>query len=340
MKRWLQLNGLLLLVLSLPACVRTQPPAAANAVASHVWPPPPAEPRIAFVQSFCGPKEWGVTYSLWRRFLNLITGSGGVKENLVKPFGVALDEANNICLTDTSTCMVSYFNHVEKSFTRWPGTGAVAFVQPVAVAKAKGIFYVADTGLKKILAFDERGRQKLEITEGLERPSGLVVHGDKLFVADALCHAILIFGLDGKLMARFGGRGSAPGDFNCPTHITTDAQGRLYVTDAMNSRVQVFTQAGRLLSVIGGAGDTPGHFGRPKGVAVDAFGHVYVADALFDNIQVFDLSGRLLMVWGETGEDVGEFWLPEGLAIGRGNEIFVADSYNQRVQVFKYVGAP
>jgi len=322
------------------ACVVTRPKTPLAPEVQKIWPPPPAEPRIAYIRSFTGPVNMGVAPSLWRRFINLVTGLGGKRENLVKPFGVAFDESDNLCLTDTSRGIVAFFDRTEKSYRRWEKIGRIRFVSPVAVAKAKGTFYVADSGLKEILAFNIRGKLLFEIKQGLERPSGLLVYGEKLYVADALAHDVVVFDLDGKFLSRFGKRGGSPGDFNCPTHITADARGRLLVTDSMNGRIQVFDQRGQFQAILGGPGDYPGTFGRPKGVAVDIFGHIYVTDALFDTVQVFDVSGRLLLTWGEAGTEPGEFWLPEGIAINHNNEILVADSYNQRVQVFKYIGAP
>ena len=342
MKRYADFYRLpaLLMLLCMSACETPRPAPTSVSLPQKVWPPPPAEPRIAYARSFTGPTDMGIAPSRWRWLLNLVTGLGGKKENLVKPFGVAFDEAGNICLTDTGAGVVAFFDQEEKSYTRWERVGRIRFSLPVAVAKAQGVFYVADSGLKEILAFDRRGKLRFEIKQGLERPSGLAICNGKLYVADPVAHAVVVFDLDGKFSFRFGRRGADYGEFNCPTHITADAQKRILVTDSINGRVQVFDTQGHFQASIGSSGDALGQFGRPKGVAVDSAGHIYVADALFDNIQVFDLAGRLLMTWGEAGSAAGEFWLPEGLAINSANEILVADSYNQRIQVFKFLGAP
>ncbi|MCX6996590.1 MAG: 6-bladed beta-propeller [Kiritimatiellaeota bacterium] len=330
----------MLAAVCLQACVQPRPAAPAAAAVQRVWPSPPAEPRIAYVRSFTGPVDLGVAVSRWRRVLNFVTGLGGKSENLVKPFGLALDEADNLCLTDTGAGVVAFFDRTEKSYQRWEQLKQQRFILPVAAAVAQGRIYVADSGLKEILVFNRRGQQLFTIKAGLARPSGLAIHGAKLYVADAVGHCVQVFDLDGNFRTRFGQRGTAAGEFNYPTHLATDDQGRLFVTDSMNGRIQVFDADGHFQVALGCFGDRPGQFGTPKGVAVDRLGHVYVADARFDHIQVFDLSGRLLLTWGATGGEPGEFWLPEGLAISRANEIYVADSYNQRVQVFKYIGAP
>ena len=305
-----------------------------------IWPSPPEEPRIGFVQSIRRPVDVGVTVSGIGRLANWITGADKGNEQLVKPFGLFLDEKDNLCLTDTGANAVSYFDRTRKTWQRWTKVGAVRFVSPVAIAARSGLFYVADSGRASVVVFNLKGQLQQEITNHLARPSGLTIVQDRLVVADAQRHCVVSFDLTGRFLSEFGHRGSGDGEFNFPTHIAMGTAGRLFVTDSMNSRIQVFDDAGRFKSRIGAGGDAPGSFSRPKGVAVDSFGHVYVVDALFDNLQIFDAEGRFLLNLGESGSKPGQFWLPNGLAISRRNEIFIADSYNRRVQVLRYIGQP
>jgi DNA-binding beta-propeller fold protein YncE len=303
-----------------------------------VWPPSPDEARVAFVKTISGPADVGQSLSVWHRLSNWVTGETGESQRLQKPFGVALDESGNLCLTDTGNGTVCYCDFARKQWRSWKAAGKIRFQSPVAVARRNGIFYVADSELGEVLAFRDDGRLVFEISKPLQRPVGLAIAGDALVVADSQAHSVFVFDLQGKFRFQFGKRGVAPGEFNFPTHVCADGKGHLFVTDSMNSRLQVFTDDGKYISQIGSGGDTSGHFGRPKGVAVDTFGHVYVADALFDNIQIFDLSGRLLLSLGESGTGSGQFGMPNGIAIGQDNRIYVTDGYNHRVQVLEYVG--
>jgi DNA-binding beta-propeller fold protein YncE len=311
-----------------------QPPASPRLA----WPPPPADPYIVYVKSITGPADLGIKPPALSRFANWITGSGRGLEPLQKPFGLALDDAGDLLLTDTGANVVCCLDHTGKKWLRWEQAGKTRFAAPVAVARHGDTIFVADSVLGKVLAFNLKGKPLFEITRELERPSGLAIFGDKLYVADARLHQVVICDLGGRFIAKFGRRGNAPGEFNFPTHLAADASGRLYVTDSMNCRVQVFSASGEFQRVIGGAGDGPGNFSRPKGIAVDRAGHLYVLDAVFDNVQVFDDQGRLLLNWGETGAEPGQFWLPNGIAISGDNVIYVADAYNHRIQVFKYTG--
>jgi sugar lactone lactonase YvrE len=302
------------------------------------WPPPPAEPCVVFVESITCPADLGIKPPTLKRLAHWITGGDRDAGQLVKPFGLALDDAGDLLLTDTGANVVCCLDRARKKWLRWEQAGKTRFASPVGVARRRDTIFVADSGLGKVLAFDLKGKLLFEITRELERPSGLAIFGEKLFVADAQRHQVVVCDLRGGFISRFGRRGSNPGEFNFPTHVAADASGRLYVTDSMNCRVQVFDPSGQFERAIGSPGDGPGHFSRPKGVALDRYGHVYAVDAVFDNVQIFDDQGRLLLNWGEAGSDPGQFWLPNGIAISRDNEIYVADSYNRRIQVFRYTG--
>lgn len=304
-----------------------------------VWPQPPEQARIAYVQSIYRPADFGIKVGAFARFGRWLTGSEKGNEPLIKPFGIALDEDDNICLTDTGANVVCFYDRTKKQWRRWDRIGNIRFSAPVAVAKRHGVIYVADSALGKVVAFDQNAKLVFQITNHLEHPAGLAILGDQLFVADSRRHCVVVFDLRGSYRSEFGRRGTGPGEFNFPTHLTADAAGTLYVTDSMNGRVQMLDAQGRFKAQAGILGDRPGQFGRPKGVAVDSFGHLYAIDALFDNLQVFDQGGRILLSVGAAGPKPGEFWLPNGVAISRTNEIFITDSYNRRVQILKYIGS-
>lgn len=331
--------GALGIVMVTGCAARQRTPSTASAASTpKVWPAPPEVARISYVLSVVRPSDIGIKFSPFTRFGHWITGSEKGNEPLLKPFGLALDENDNICLTDTGSNAACYYDRAKKKWHRWTKIGDVRLVSPVAVAKQRETFFVADSALGRIIAFKEDGKISFQITNHLGRPSGLAILNDRLFVADAQRHAIAAFSLRGEFLREFGRRGIGHGEFNFPTHLAGDGHGNLFVTDSMNSRVQILDSEGNYKGEIGNIGDSPGHFGRPKGVAVDSLGSVYVLDGLFDNLQIFDRSGRLLLNFGETGGQPGQFWLANGIAITRANEILVADSYNHRIQVFKYVG--
>ena len=304
------------------------------------WPPPPAAPRVVYVRDIASPADIGAKPSTLNRVADWFTGAAKDKGKLDKPFGLCVDEAGNLLVTDTGANTVCLLDLARKKWTRWESVGPIRFKSPVAVARHGQTIFVADSVLGKVIAFDAKGKLLFEITSELERPSGLAVLGDKLYISDAQRHQVVVCDVRGAFLSKFGQRGGGPGEFNFPTHVSADSGGRICVTDSLNNRVQVFDAEGRFLRTFGSVGDGPGSFSRPKGVAADSEGHLYVVDAVFDNVQIFDDQGRLLMNWGETGPAPGQFWLPNAIAINRADEIYVADTHNRRIQVFRYTGKP
>ena len=304
------------------------------------WPPPPAEPRIVFVRAISGPPDIGVRPPALMRFADWITGASGSRPPLDRPFGLSLDESENLLVTDTGAATISYLDLVRKKWQRWSTVGDIRLLSPVAAVRRGSTFFVADSALGKVIAFDASGKVQFAITIGLERPTGLALLGDHLLIADSQRHQIVVCGLRGELISRFGRRGNGPGEFNFPTHVSVDSQRRIYVTDSMNCRIQIFDADGHFLRAFGRAGDGPGRFSRPKGVAVDGGGHIYVVDGVFNNVQIFDGENRLLLDFGAPGAAAGQFCLPNAIVINSKNEIFVADAFNHRLQVFRYLSQP
>jgi DNA-binding beta-propeller fold protein YncE len=336
--RWLVIIAAIACLLS--ACVSHKSSGSASAPPACVWPAAPAEARLTYVQSIYAPGDIGLSTSGWSRLGQWLIGQSQASQPLVKPLGIAVDKAGDVCLTDTGAGAVCYFDRVHHKFQRWSRIGNLAFQSPVAVAKTDDTFFVADSALGMVIAFDAGGKLRFTMTNSLARPVGLALAQNEILVADSQSHQVSAFDLQGKFLFKFGRRGTGQGEFNFPTHLAVDAQGRVLVTDSMNGRIQMFDAQGHFLGLIGAPGDASGHFTRPKGVAADSFGHIYVVDAMFDNVQIFDAGGRFLLDFGSTGSGPGEFWLPAGIAISGDNQIFVADSYNRRIEVFKYIGAP
>jgi DNA-binding beta-propeller fold protein YncE len=312
--------------------------AGAEPVATPAWPPPPQEPCIVYAGSIAAAKDIGAKAPFFTRLANAITGVTSEAQKFNRPFGLSLDDAGNLVVTDTGAGAVCYLDLAHKKWQRWTSVGKRRLISPVAAVHQGQTFYVADTSWGEVAGFDNKGKVQLEITNELTRPSGLALLGDKLIIADTERHQIVVCGVRGEFISKFGRRGTGPGEFNYPTHVSVDGHNRIYVTDSLNNRIQVFTADGQFIREIGSAGDGPGHFSRPKGVAVDPSGHVYVVDSVFDNVQIFNDQGRLLLDFGEGGSNPGQFWLPNAIAINARDEIFVADSYNHRLQMFRYTG--
>jgi len=313
---------------------------------AHRWPLPPDEPRIAFVGELRADRDLKPGRGLGQGLGALLFGKPDAR-TMLSPLGVCTDGAERVFVADSNAQVVHVFDLRTRRYARWlPPPKVARFSQPVAVAyDPVGRLLVADSVGSVIFVFDAQGKYLGTLGDGrLGRPCGLAVDaaGGRVFIADPATHEVVVLTRDDAELARIGGRGGGPGEFNYPTNVALDGRGRLYVSDSLNFRIQVFDADLRPLRQFGRKGDMPGYFSQPKGIAVDAGGHLYVVDSNFEAVQVFDSEGNLLMAFGHEGNGPGEFWLPVGIHAGPDGRIWVADSYNRRVQVFQYLeeGAP
>ena len=175
------------------------------------------------------------------------------------------------------------------------------------------------------------------------KPTGLTVdHTGRLLVADTHYFRVLVYSLEGKLLATVGGTyGSGPGQFGFTTDAVLDSAGNMYVSEyGLSDRVQKFSPDGTFLLEFGGHGQGPGQFVRPQNLAVDRDDRVYVADACNHRVQVFDTQGRLLRTIGRQGAGLGELSYPYDLAFNSAGELYVCEYGNHRVQKFGRDGQP
>ena len=151
------------------------------------------------------------------------------------------------------------------------------------------------------------------------RPAGLAIEKNgNLIVVDSGNNRLQVFSPDGKFVAKCGGPGKNPGEFNQPWGITLDKDGNIYVADWKNHRIQKLSPAGKPLMCLGsygkitepensyavttlgpfvsGESEKAGQprtdqFNHPTDVAVDSDGDIYVCDWGNHRICVFDSEG-------------------------------------------------
>ena len=306
---------------------------------SRVWPAPPDAPRIRLVGTLAGSGDLKAEQSATEVFKAALRGPRP-PINLIGPHAVALHPAGVLAVADGQGSAVHLLDLVNRTHVQVSGWEDKRLAVPLGVVWLGDHVVVSDAQRHELIEFDAAGVFVRSFgTEDLVRPVGIayVAARDELYVVDGGANCIVRFDRAGQVVSKFGRRGAQPGEFNFPTHIAADRQGRLAVADSGNFRVQLLDLDGAPLAQFGGKGDGAGDFALPKGVAFDSEGHIYVVDAQFENVQVFDAQGRLLLAFGEEGAGLGEFSLPAGLAIDNADRIWVADSANRRIQVFAYV---
>ena len=325
-------------------------PDGADSGVPRFWPDLPEVPRYRYAGQLTGEQNFGPEErsrpGAGERFLRWIVGLGSgygeMPRILVRPQSGMVDSAGRILVTDTGRKAVFVFDHVQGRLHIWTQADrGEAFADPIGVVQgAQGEILVSDAGLQRVIRLREDGSVIGSFGEGvLQRPTGIAFDAatQRIFVVDTVAHDIKVFDSTGILTGRIGERGTGPGTFNAPTHITI-AGARMYVTDTLNARLQVLELDGNPVNAIGRRGLYVGNFTRPKGVTVDSDGNIYVVESYYDHLLVFDQEGSFLLPIGGTGSSVGRFYLPAGVWSDRSGRIFVADMYNGRVMIFQYLG--
>jgi sugar lactone lactonase YvrE len=161
------------------------------------------------------------------------------------------------------------------------GSGPAQFRGPAGIATdGTGAIYISDIGNHRIQKFTSSGHFLMSFGDEvqLKQPTGLAIASDSIYVSDQNANQIVKFSTEGQVQTRWGGYGTAHGQFERPTSLAVDASGNVYVADSFNNRIQKFSPSGQFLA------ELTGGFGEPSGVAVDRQGNIYVTDFRHDAV--------------------------------------------------------
>ncbi|MCP4657910.1 MAG: hypothetical protein GY856_21085 [bacterium] len=308
--------------------------------AEYVWPPPPDQARIRLTDVVKGRADVEAT-SRFKKFL-IGTAPQSPYDRLNKPFAVAFDSEGRILVSEAVRGAVIRFDREGRRMDVFGTRGAIQLQRPLGLEVGPDdTLYVADVGLKKVVAFTPKGKiraiygRRGELVNPTD--SALTPDGERLLVADSKAHKIFVYNVgDAELLSSFGQPGDGEGEFAFPTSLAFGPQGRLFVVDQANARVQVFNADGEYLAQFGSLGVGFANFVRPKDVAVDEVGFIYVTDNAFNNVQIFNSEFRLLTFVGQGGTTPGRFHGASGVDV-RGAEFAVVDQLGRRLQVFRFL---
>lgn len=259
-----------------------------------VWPEPPEPARIMYLGQILTENDLHKGKSLARGLGELVFGKGRIGV-MVCPYAVAVDQA--------------------------------------------GMMFVADSGGAVIHMFDLRTRdynQFASLADGqkLEKPVGLAVLADRLYVVDSSLGQVCVFKKDGTPLFAFGA-----GQFKRPSGIAaSEPYGMIYVADTAGHTVYKFNADGVMVGQMGHRGLEPGQFNFPTHLCVDRTGRLYVSDTLNYRVQVFAPEGRFLMMFGQQGDRPGNFAHPCAVATDSQGNIYVTDRQYENIQIFNAAG--
>ncbi|MBI4852250.1 MAG: VCBS repeat-containing protein [Acidobacteria bacterium] len=211
------------------------------------------------------------------------------------------------------------------------------------------IIFVADTLNNRVQRSTNGGTSwQLVANPGVSigqvnQPQGVAYDeiNDKLYISDTLNNRIQVVAnakTTNPIVSIYanGLSGTALGQFNRPTGIAVDLQGRVYVCDTLNNRIQVnATGLATGWAIFAGAtaGISVGKMNAPRGIFVDSTNKVYIADTLNNRIQV-NITGQNTgwSIFMMPGINLGSVNAPQGIAVALSGSVFVADTGNNRIQ--------
>jgi len=208
---------------------------------------------------------------------------GSNAEMLSKPWGVAVNERNEIAVTDNGNNRVQLFNSggtYLRSFGRkGDKNGEFNFPCGIGFDKNDNIM-VADCNNNRVQCLSEQGEHlntfssRGNLDHELKSPHGLSIDSDgNIIVADRFNKLIKIFHPDGQLLHKIGEEGSFTFPFHCVQY-----ENYLIVSDSDKHCLKVFDRDGKFLYKFGKKGEGDGEFNKPRCVSVNKAGHLMVCD--------------------------------------------------------------
>jgi len=269
--------------------------------------------------------------------------------------GVAISASDEIYLFTRGEHPLLVFDRAGNLLRHW---GEGQFVRPHGIdIGPDGTIYCTDDGAHTVRTFTPEGQQLLTIgLPGEPAPfmgglpfnkcthTALSPDGD-IYVSDVYGNArVHKYSADGKLLFSWGGPGIAPGEFNFPHNIVSDADGWVYVADRENHRVQVFNGDGKF--------ETQWHSlhrpcalcktnGRNPLFYVGELGPSLAANIAFPNlgprVSVVAADGTIVARVGDetAGLEMNQFVAPHGIGVDSFGDIYLGEvSYAGWTQFF------
>jgi len=210
---------------------------------------------------------------------------------------------------------------------------------PARIASAGGTTYVTDAQNNQVLGV-AGGTTTVALT-GLDKPLGIAVAGDLLYVGNAGRKDVEVYSISQqKYLRSLGGVGA----FQMPNAIAVASDGTVCVVDSKQNVVQVYSAAGALMQTLGGSGAANGQFNFPSAVAIDDT-RIVVGDQGNHRVQTFSRAGAFVgsvggeVTGGKSRDDYkGKFTRIAGVALAAGNT-YVLDSAHAYVQVLDAAGS-
>ena len=203
-----------------------------------------------------------------------------------------------------------------------------ALLRPVGICISNnGDIITSDLALNRVLVYDKTGSYKRDIPGPWDSPWGVTVDDEGLlYVCDRGTHTVKVISKGCNIVRTIGGRGTSPGSFMDPMHITVHGD-ELVVSDD-RCRVLYFTKSGEFIKTL-----ESGIVKKAISLTVSPAGDLIIVDE--EVVVVRD--GRVLCRVGETGGESWHLYEPQGVAVTNTGQVVVANFGKNNLLVYDMV---
>ncbi len=271
----------------------------------------------------------------------LVWGRRGVQPgDLVRPRAIAIDKDDRLYVVDF-TARIQVFDRDGTFLDRCWKTPDFRAGRPSGLGiDNDGNLLVCDSHYNCVRVYSPEGKELRVLGQQLDlgyTSDAIQDEKGNYYIAEfGELQRITKLDPDGKLLARWGSAGPAPGQFARIRALALGPDGLLYVADACNHRIQVFTRDGDHVRCFGEPGAEPGQLSYPYDLAFAKTGELYVVEYDNHRVQKFTKDGKSLGCWGGPGREPGRLHNPWALAIDSKGRVHVVDTENHRVQRIRF----
>ena len=265
-------------------------------------------------------------------FLNSTNGSNSDDADDYYMFsalsGIAVS-GNTMFASDPSKALLYIFNGTTRQRIIRPEQSGTALVNPLRLVYDSGTLYIADGSSGNVKTYAGEGYQIDNWNTGtsMQRPSGIAMDGQYLYITDMVGKRLFIYSRDTKNFLRIGvDYGGSDGQLSAPADIKLYG-GKFYISDSEKGLIFVYSKNLTYQYTIGrGKGGVTLHSPRGLDVYND---RLYVADS--NRVVVFTLDGYPIETLDSS--TAGANFYPEEVVAANG-KLYVADSSNKMVKIF------
>jgi DNA-binding beta-propeller fold protein YncE len=247
----------------------------------------------------------GTLLDEWGSFADAASGDAPIG-TFNEPWGVAVGPDGSVYVSDTWNHRLQKFSAEGDPLLMWGQYG-----QPMPEVPESSSYFWGPRGV----AVDSEGR---------------------VFVADTGNKRIVAFDSDGNYLTEFGTPGLDPGQFDEPVGVAVADDGTVYVTDTWNQRIQSFMpdESGTVYLPLQ-QWEVNAWFGQSLDnkpfIAVGPDKHVYITDPEGYSVIEFTATGEFVRTWGDFGVGPSELGLVSGVTVDPDGFVWVTDAGNNRI---------